>query len=220
MSIEVESIVDVSTKKYPTAEVTLPWEMVREAMRWDLSPAALEAIEFTFDSVHIRRSTELATYAETSFPPGRRLLEAVLDLTRRIHEDFKYSPATTTISTTLPEVMRMRKGVCQDFAHLQIGCLRSMGLAARYVSGYLRTLPPPGKPRLIGADASHAWVSVYFPGFGWLDFDPTNNRVPSASHITLAWGRDYDDVSPVRGVLVGGGKQRMVVGVDVEPIEE
>ncbi len=153
-----------------------------------------------------------------SFFPGRSLLDAAADLTRRIYHDFKYDPKTSTITTTLPEIMKLRAGVCQDFAHLQIGCMRSMGLPARYVSGYLLTTPPPGKPRLIGADASHAWLSVYLPDFGWLDLDPTNNMIPTDKHITVAWGRDFGDVSPLRGVILGGGHHVVDVSVDVAPI--
>jgi transglutaminase-like putative cysteine protease len=147
------------------------------------------------------------------------LVEGVLDLTARINRDFVYDPKSTTVSTTLPEVMKARSGVCQDFAHLQIGCLRAMGLPARYVSGYLLTTPPPGKPRLVGADASHAWVSVWVPGEGWLDVDPTNNLVPSDKHITVGFGRDFGDVSPLRGVILGGGRHQIEVSVDVAPVD-
>jgi transglutaminase-like putative cysteine protease len=220
LAVTVESEVDVTTRAYPEAGETGPWEVARKQLRGDLTEAGLESYEFCFDSPHVARSQELAAYAEPSFPIGRPYLEAVLDLNARIHKDFKYATATTTISTPITEVMRMRRGVCQDFAHLMIGCLRSMGLAARYVSGYLRTLPPPGKPRLVGADASHAWVAVFFPGVGWLDFDPTNNSTPKGSHITLGWGRDYSDVSPIRGVMLGGGSHTIGVSVDVAPIEE
>ncbi len=142
----------------------------------------------------------------------------LLELTERIFRDFKYDTKSTTVSTTLPEVMKARAGVCQDFAHFQIGCLRSLGLAARYVSGYLLTMPAPGKPRLIGADASHAWLSVYIPDTGWVDLDPTNNTLTSDKHITLAWGRDFGDVSPLRGVILGGGRHRIHVSVDVSPV--
>ena len=192
----------------------------------------LYAHQFTYASPYIRWTPEIAAYAAASFAPGRPLLEAVLDLTARIHRDFKYDPRSTTISTTLPEILETRAGVCQDFAHLQIGCLRSLGLAARYVSGYLLTMPPPGKPRLIGADASHAWLSLFLPdaphggGNGamaatgvWVDVDPTNNCIPSDKHITLAWGRDFGDVSPLRGVLLGAGKHQIHVSVDVSPLE-
>jgi transglutaminase-like putative cysteine protease len=217
--IDVQSEVDISPPPpSPPLIHQLPWDYARVQIRGDLRPQGLEAYEFTFDSPHIRKSDELADYAEPSFPRNRPLLQSVLELNSRIHADFKYVPESTTISTTLPEVMKLRRGVCQDFAHLMIGCLRSLGLSARYVSGYLRTLPPPGKPRLVGADASHAWVGVYFPGVGWVDFDPTNDKIPSTEHITLAWGRDYGDVSPIRGSLLGGGGQTVRVSVDVEEI--
>ena len=136
----------------------------------------------------------------------------------RIFKDFTFDSYATTIGTPVLDVLNHKHGVCQDFAHLQIACLRSLGLAARYVSGYLVTKPPPGRPRLIGADTSHAWLSCYFPDFGWIDFDPTNGVVPSDNHITLAWARDYDDISPVRGVVVGGHRHSLAVSVDVEPI--
>ena len=133
--------------------------------------------------------------------------------------DFRFDAKATDVSTPIEKVFEKRRGVCQDFAHLQIAFLRSLNLAARYVSGYLRTFPPPGKPRLIGADASHAWVSVYHPGSGWLDIDPTNNLVPSSGHITVAWGRDYGDVTPVRGIILGSRDLKLKVEVDVEPLE-
>ncbi|MFM8217683.1 MAG: transglutaminase-like domain-containing protein, partial [Planctomycetaceae bacterium] len=142
------------------------------------------------------------------------------ELTARIHADFRYTPASTALTTTTREVLQQRCGVCQDFAHLQINCLRSLGLAARYVSGYLRTDPPPGQPRLVGADASHAWISVYSPGQGWIDFDPTNNCVPAERHLTIGWGRDYSDIAPVKGVYTGGFGQTIQVAVDVELVGE
>ena len=138
-----------------------------------------------------------------------------MDLTSRIHREFTYDPTATTIATPLSQVLEAGRGVCQDFAHLQIGCLRSMGIPARYVSGYLLTTPPPGQPRLIGIDASHAWVSVYCPEFGWVDFDPTNDLIPDNRHVVLAWGRDYHDVSPIKGVILGGGKHIVSVSVDL-----
>jgi transglutaminase-like putative cysteine protease len=146
-------------------------------------------------------------------------LQCVLNLTERIHRDFKFLPGSTKVGTPVLEVLENRRGVCQDFAHLQIGCLRSLGLAARYVSGYLVTTPPPGQERLAGADASHAWVSVFNPESGWIDFDPTNGLMPSDAHVTVAWARDYDDLGPIRGILVGGRRQRLQVSVDVVPIE-
>ncbi len=152
-----------------------------------------------------------------SFTPGRPLLEAALDLTGRIFHEFKYDPTATSVSTPTMEVFEKRRGVCQDFAHLEIGCLRSLGLAARYVSGYLLTDPRPGQPRLVGADASHAWLSVFCPGHGWVDLDPTNNVIPALRHVTVAWGRDYGDVCPIKGVFLGGGSHWMTVAVDVVP---
>lgn len=194
-----------------------PWESVAEGLRRDLSPQGLEAFQFAFDSPHIRSAPDLAAYASPSLSPGRPLLEGVLELMGRIHRDFKYDADATHVHTTLEEVLRIRRGVCQDLAHVQIGCLRSLGLAARYVSGYLLTAAPPGRPRLVGADASHAWLSVYCGGLGWIDFDPTNDLLPSEQHITLAWGRDYGDVCPIQGLFVGGGKHTMHVAVDVTP---
>ena len=179
----------------------------------------LEACQFCFESPRIRIRPEFAAYALQSFTPGRPMVEALLDLTARIHTDFRFDAKSTTVRTPTEEVFKKRRGVCQDFAHVQIACLRSLNLAARYVSGYLRTYPPPGKPRLIGADASHAWVSAYCPGIGWIDVDPTNNVVPSDGHVTLAWGRDYGDVSPLRGLILGGGAHTLKVGVDMEPVE-
>ena len=217
--IDVRTEVEVRSKPYPQAADTPPWEHVRDHLLKDFDPKSLWAYEFVFDSMYVKTSADLWSYAVESFPPGRPILEAVFDLTRRIHSDFAYDPSATSVSTPLEEVVRHRRGVCQDFAHLQIGCLRSMGLPARYVSGYLRTLPSPGQPRLVGCDASHAWVAVYVPGSGWLDFDPTNDSTPDESHITVAVGRDYNDVSPIRGIVVGGGGSSIAVSVDVEPLE-
>jgi transglutaminase-like putative cysteine protease len=186
----------------------------------DLSPSVLDAGEFTFDSPLVPLDTPFTDYARESFPPGRNLLAAVLDLTARIHRDFKFDPTATTVATPLARVLEQRRGVCQDFAHLQIACLRSLGLPARYVSGYLETVPPAGQAKLLGADASHAWVSFFCPGLGWIDVDPTNNLFPSMQHITLGWGRDYGDVSPIRGVLVGGEEHTLTVSVDVVALGE
>jgi transglutaminase-like putative cysteine protease len=195
------------------------WEVVAQSLPNDLTLEGREAYQFGFESPRIRIRTEFADYALQSFTPGRPMAEALLDLTARIHKDFRFDSKVTTVRTTTEEVFRKRRGVCQDFAHLQIACLRSLNLAARYVSGYLRTYPPPGQPRLIGADASHAWVSAYCPGVGWLDVDPTNNLVPSNGHVTLAWGRDYSDVSPLRGLILGGGAHTLKVAVDMEPLD-
>jgi transglutaminase-like putative cysteine protease len=194
---------------------SLSWESVRERLRGDRSPDVIEASQFALDSPSVAADDHLADYARPSFPPGRTLVEAVHDLMQRIFREFKYDPEFSTIATPLKEVLAHRSGVCQDFAHLAIGCLRAQGLAARYVSGYIETKPPPGKERLVGADASHAWFSIYQPGAGWLDFDPTNNQLPREQHITVAWGRDFADVTPLKGVAYGGGEHELKVAVDV-----
>jgi transglutaminase-like putative cysteine protease len=195
-----------------------PWEEVRAAARDGRSPEALDAFELTFESPRIETGTEQAAYAAASFPAGRPLLEAVRDLTRRIHQDFRYDTTATAVSTSVAEVMQDRRGVCQDFAHVQIACLRALGLPARYVSGYLLTHPPPGRPKLVGADASHAWLSVWVPGPGWVDFDPTNDLLPADEHVTVAVGRDFADVTPLKGVILGGGAHQVHVAVDVEAL--
>jgi transglutaminase-like putative cysteine protease len=208
-----------ATAPAPVPQVS--WEEVRDLLAQHRDTESLEACQFRFDSVYIKTTAELAAYASASFPARRPVLAAVLDLTRRIHADFRYDLQATTVTTPLSDVFAAGRGVCQDFAHLQIGCLRSLGLAARYVSGYLATTAAtPGQPRLVGADASHAWLSVYCPGFGWFDVDPTNNQVPSDKHLSLAWGRDYDDVSPIRGVILGGGQHAVTVAVEVVPANE
>ncbi len=214
----VDARSEVVVDDAPQAHCSLPWEDVAHRLPRDTSPQALDAYQFTFESPRIRLRHDFAEYALDSFTPGRPMQHALLDLTARIHADFEFESGATTVRTPAEDVFRKRRGVCQDFAHVQIACLRSIGLAARYVSGYLRTLPPPGKPRLIGADASHAWVSAFCPGCGWLDLDPTNNVVPSDGHVTLAWGRDYGDVSPLRGLVLGGGTHTLKVGVDMEPL--
>jgi transglutaminase-like putative cysteine protease len=200
-------------------QYSMPWEEAAKSIPHDLSPEGLDAYQFEFESPRIRTRPEFAAYAHQSFTPGRPLAEALIDLTERIHSDFRFDSRVTNVRTPTEEVFKKRRGVCQDFAHLQIACLRSLNLAARYVSGYLRTYPLPGQPRLVGADASHAWISAYCPGAGWLDLDPTNNVVPSGGHVTVAWGRDYGDVSPLRGLILGGGAHTLTVGVDVEPVE-
>lgn len=185
----------------------------------DQTLEVLDARQYVLDSPMVIVTPELADYAQGSFLPNRALVDVVHDLMQRIYKDFTYDPAFTTIATPLSEVLSFRRGVCQDFAHLAIACLRAYGMAARYISGYVETLPEPGKPRLVGADASHAWFSVYIPGTGWLDFDPTNNTVPLDQHITLAWGRDYADVTPLKGIAFGGGQHTLSVSVDVLRLE-
>jgi transglutaminase-like putative cysteine protease len=214
------SRVELDPAAPPNPAATPAWETVRDFWVEDSCGGAGEPRQFIYDSPQIQRQDAFAAYAEPSFAPGKPILEAVLHLTGRIHGDFKFDPKATTIATPLDQVMKSRRGVCQDFAHLEIGFLRSMGIPARYVSGYLETDPPPGKPRLAGADASHAWVSFYCPGAGWIDIDPTNNLLPSNRHITVAWGRDYGDVSPIRGVILGSGEHSLKVAVDVIPAHE
>ena len=209
----------IMEEKASWPQLPLAWEEAAKSVPNDHSAAGLEAYQFGFESPRIRIRPEFAAYALQSFTPRRPMLEALLDLTARIHKDFRFDSKGTNVRTPTEEVFRKRRGVCQDFAHLQIACLRSLNLTARYVSGYLRTYPPPGQPRLVGADASHAWVSAYCPGIGWLDMDPTNNIVPSNGHVTLAWGRDYSDVSPLRGLILGGGSHTLKVAVDIEPLD-
>jgi transglutaminase-like putative cysteine protease len=218
LEIITHSRVTVSTKKMPAPELSPAWEDTVRMFRDPVSPEVVEPYQFIFDSPQARASFELADYARESFGRATPLLAGARDLTRRIFEDFKYDSKATTIATPLEEVLEKRRGVCQDFAHLGIACLRSLGLPTRYVSGYLRTRPPEGKERLVGADASHAWFAVFCPGLGWLDFDPTNNVQPTEEHITVAYGRDFSDVSPVAGILTGGGKHSVKVAVDVEPV--
>jgi transglutaminase-like putative cysteine protease len=195
------------------------WEQALEHLRESGDPQVLDARQFTLESNFIEVSAEIIAYASTSFPARRPLLEAVHDLMQRIHRDFVFDPHFSSIATPLQQVLEHRRGVCQDFAHLAIACLRARGLAARYVSGYLETVPPPGEQKLRGADASHAWFAVYVPYQGWVDFDPTNDQIPVDRHITAAWGRDYADVAPLKGVLFGGGEtHRLEVAVDVERI--
>ena len=213
--ITARSRVAVSPAFIPEPTETPAWENVRARCRGDHSGASLEAHEFTYASPLVPHHAEFADYAAPSFAPDRQVLDAVTDLTRRIHGDFKFDPTATTVTTPVADFFQQRRGVCQDFAQFQIACLRALGLPARYVSGYLETDPPPGQTKLRGTDASHAWVSVFCPGLGWIDLDPTNDCLPSLRHITIGWGRDYGDVAPVRGVLVGGQSQRLRVAVDV-----
>ena len=197
-----------------------PWETVRHTLRHDLAADILEARQYVMNSAVVTVFPALVSYAAPSFPPDRPILEAVRDLMSRIHRDFAFVPGVTTVATPLAEVLEARKGVCQDFAHLMLGCLRAQRLAARYVSGYIETIPPPGQEKLEGADASHAWVSVFMPGAGWLDFDPTNNLIPHDQHLTVAWGRDFSDVTPLKGVFFSTGDHKLQVSVDVKRLAE
>jgi transglutaminase-like putative cysteine protease len=197
-----------------------PWEATAARVHHDPHEQNITARQYMLDSPLVASSAALLAYAKPSFPTGRPLAEAVIDLTRRINRDFEYEPGSTTIATSLDEVLDQREGVCQDFAHLAIGCLRSVGLPARYISGYLETEPPPGKKKLVGTDASHAWLSVFVPDVGWLDLDPTNDRIPNDRYITTAWGRDYADVTPLKGVVfTGAAEHELRVSVDVSRVE-
>jgi len=225
--VRTESIVDVFAPQPATFACTPTWESVRNRMQYHAgephSPVTLAALQYRFGSPYGRIKRRFAIYAADCFPPGRLLLDGVMALNGKIHRDFKFDQEATTVATPVSDVLTRRRGVCQDFAHVMVSCLRSIGLAARYVSGYILTTPPPGKPRLIGADASHAWVSVWCPGEDedrWLDADPTNNLLPGSQHVTLAWGRDFGDVSPLRGVILGGGEQELKVSVTMLPLDE
>jgi transglutaminase-like putative cysteine protease len=210
LTVTSRSRVRVMSRVPPEASTTPAWEVAG-----DRASLPLDAIEALFDFTMRRAAPEFVAYARPSFPTGRPLLEAVIDLTARIHADFTFDPDATTVATSLTDVFRLRRGVCQDFTRFEIACLRALGIPALYVSGYLETAPPPGMPRRIGADASHAWLAFYCPGTGWIDMDPTNNLLPSTGHVTLARGLDYGDVSPIRGVILGGGQHTLQVSVDV-----
>lgn len=217
-AVTVRAEVDVSFPIPPAAELTLPWEDVAKAAAAG-GDGAWQAAEFVFDSPMIPPEPAAGAYAAPCFTPGRPILEALLELNGRIRREFSFKAGVTNVQTPVSRVLAQRAGVCQDFTHLMIAALRALGLPARYVSGYLRTKPPPGtKPRR-GADQSHAWVSAWMgPAHGWVDLDPTNDLVVHDEHVVLAWGRDYGDISPVRGVILGGGRHSVSVGVDLEAI--
>lgn len=218
LSVLAHSVVELKPHNLPELRATPAWESVRDRLRADRRRDVLDAYAMTFDSPFISVAPELHAFGEPHFEPGRPLLSAVDDLVKDIFQEFVYDPRATDVSTPLLEVLRTRRGVCQDFAHLAIGCLRARGLAARYVSGYLLTRPPPGKQRMVGADASHAWFATFIPEHGWVDFDPTNGMMPLGEHVTLAFGRDFGDVTPIRGVILGGGHHELSVAVDVEAL--
>jgi transglutaminase-like putative cysteine protease len=219
LAVIATTVVTVTASDTHRSLPVTAWEDVVEALQSHQTDADRDALEFAFVSHRITSSQEMREYAAASFTPRRCVTEAVMDLTKRIHADFTFDSRATTVNTPVSEVFRQRRGVCQDFAHLQIAMLRSLRIPAKYISGYLRTLPPVGRPRLVGADASHAWLSVYCGNGEWLDVDPTNDTVCSTDHITLAWGRDYSDVPPLTGVFVGGGQHKLTVNVDVMPLE-
>jgi transglutaminase-like putative cysteine protease len=217
-NLRVTSRADVAVAPHaPLPATSAAWESVSDVVRAGADAESRAARDFAFASPYVPASTWAAAreYALPSFAAGRPVVEAARELTTRLHADFAYDSRATTIATPVDQVLRLRRGVCQDFAHVQITCLRALGVPARYVSGYLVTRPPPGKPRLVGADASHAWLAVFVPDHGWLPLDPTNDLVPSEQHVIVAWGRDYSDVTPVRGVIMGGGRHDLWVSVDV-----
>ena len=203
LRVDMQCTVDVAERLPLPRGAATSWEEVREGIRTRRHGDVIEAAR---------------QYAAASLTPGRDWLQALLDLTHRIHRDFEFDPGSTTVSTSVDEVLQLRSGVCQDFAHLMLAALRGHGLPARYVSGYLLTDPPPGQPRLMGADATHAWVAAYAPGCGWVEFDPTNDQLADARYITLAWGSDFADVAPLRGVILGGGEQSLHTAVSVLPL--
>ena len=215
LTVTVTSRVDVTGReRQRNFAEHLSWEAAYQELHTDVDPEILEVRQYILNSPMIPVMPELRVYAEQSFLKDRPLFDAVEDLSTRLYTDFTYDPDFTTIATPLDDVIKHRRGVCQDFAHLGIGCLRALGFAARYVSGYIETEPPPDTEPLSGADASHAWFSVYLPQLGWVDFDPTNNQMPAEQHITLAWGRDYADVTPLKGVVFGSGTHALSVAVD------
>jgi transglutaminase-like putative cysteine protease len=218
--LSVTSTARVRVTDRVTPAISPAWTQIRQEVATQEDLRWLEACRFGFNSPRIQSSSDFAAYASQSFTPGRGIIESAVDLSSRIHREFEYDKHATDVNTPTSQAFAQRSGVCQDFAHVQIACLRSLGLCARYVSGYLRTLPLPGQERLIGADQSHAWVSLYCGAdIGWVDFDPTNDCVAGTNHIPIAWGRDYTDVTPMRGVFLGGGEHRMDVSVDVSPVE-
>ena len=220
LEIVGRSNVEVGGRELPEADKTAAWETVREALAyragWRPDPLALEATEFLFESPHARVKRDLRAYASECFRPGRSVLESAQALMGKIHAEFKFDAEATTTTTPVMTFFKQKRGVCQDFTHFMISCLRSTGLAARYVSGYLVNRQASGKQRPAGAEASHAWVALFVPGSGWIELDPTNNVMPSWEHITLGWGRDFSDVTPLRGVINGGGEQTLTVKVTVE----
>ena len=217
LTVRAESIVEVQSHAPPT-DAGPAWETaVAETGEWGPDDE-FDIAEFRLASPMVPLLPEAAEYARASFPAGRALPAAMLDLTRRIHAEFVYDPKATTVTTQVRDVLAHRRGVCQDFAHLMISCLRSLGLAARYVSGYILNRVPPGKKRLAGADASHAWVEGHCPGIGWMAFDPTNGKVADIEFITLGWGREFSDVTPLRGVVLGSATQKLAVAVNVTPL--
>jgi transglutaminase-like putative cysteine protease len=217
LAVTAVSEVEVGGDPPPDETKSPPWERVRDGVLGDRSRNGLGALGYTFASPFVETNSDVVAYARESFTDGRPLLEGAAELTRRIHQDFRYEQGSTSIATPVADVMRARRGVCQDFAHLEIAMLRGLGLPVRYVSGYVHNRPKEGQPDLVGGDASHAWLAVFCGDLGYVDLDPTNGSLPTDEHVTLAWGRDFGDVSPLKGVILGGGRHSLTVSVDVAP---
>lgn len=217
--VEVISHVQISKKHFEWNEVpAISWEEAKQYLSAN-TDECIDIRQFLLPTFMTKLSPEVKEYAQVSFWPGRPLFEAANDLMQRIYRDFEFKSGLTTVSTPVKDVLLLRKGVCQDFAHLAITCLRAMGLPARYVSGYIETIKKPGKEKLVGADASHAWFSTFIPGLGWVDFDPTNNQIPTFQHITIGWGRDYADIAPLKGVIHSSRPHKLFVAVNVKRVE-
>ena len=218
LEVLAQSRVTVQPAPERISRESIAWEEVRLKLETPQDEEERDAVQYLFDSPMIKSDSAIADYGAISFPPSRPLLAGAMELMHRIHQDFRYDTSVTDVTTPVDRVFEIRAGVCQDLAHAGIAALRAVGLPARYVSGYLLTQPPPGKSRLLGADASHAWFSVWAPPFGWVDLDPTNDIPVGESHVTVAWGRDYGDVAPVAGIILGGHDHMVDVGVDVIPV--
>lgn len=218
LTVTALSAIEVARVDPPDLAASTPWEAIAQRRVGRDQGLDRSVLDFACHSRQASPSPAVAAFARETVAPGAPVLVAAQALTARIYEDFRFDNATTDVSTPVDQVLAQKSGVCQDFAHLQVASLRALGLPARYVSGYIRTAPPEGRERLVGADASHAWVSVWAPESGWVDFDPTNNLINSPDHVTIAYGRDYDDVSPVSGILLGGGEHTVSVAVDMAPV--
>ena len=220
LEVLAESRVTVEPAPERPSRDSEPWEKVRSRLENPQAEVERDAVQYLFDSPMTKFESDIGAYGAVSFPPHRPILAGAIELMNRIHKDFRYDTTVTDVSTPVDRVFEIRAGVCQDLAHVGIAAMRAIGLPARYVSGYLLTQPPPGKPRLLGSDASHAWFSVWAPPFGWVDLDPTNNLLVGESHVTASWGRDYGDVAPVAGIILGGHDHVVEVGVDVIPVDQ
>lgn len=220
MKVVAQSEVELFPDSLQTLfSATIPWENVKEQLRHPIDKSTSQASLFSLATDLTQYTPAMHDYALQSFIPNRPIVEACQDLMNRIFNEFTFDPSFSTISTPITSVFEHKRGVCQDFAHFTLACIRSMGLAARYVSGYIETIPPPGEEKLEGADATHAWVSVFIPNTGWLDYDPTNNLFTFDQHVTVAVGRDFADVTPIKGVMYGGGTQTLDVAVDMNRME-